>query len=95
MLLVVIGVPISLLFAGSVILLFKVKTTFAVLQFAGAGGLMMVLLTHIAEALRLLSWMDWGSEYSPGHYLDLASAIVGLTLFPLGYLMQALARRPA
>jgi hypothetical protein len=28
----------------------------------------------------------WGLENSPGHYLDLASAVVALILFPVGYL---------
>jgi len=34
--------------------------------------------------------MRWGLEDSPGHYLDLVSAILGLTLFPAGYLAHAL-----
>ncbi len=37
--------------------------------------------------------MQWGHENSVGHYLDLSSAVLGLTLFPLGYLFQALAPR--
>jgi hypothetical protein len=34
--------------------------------------------------------MHWGREHSVGHYLDLTSAVLGLTLFPLGYLFYAI-----
>jgi hypothetical protein len=33
--------------------------------------------------------MGWGSRNSVGHYLDLLCAIVGVTLFSLGYLIHA------
>ena len=46
----------------------------------------MVVLTHVAETLHVFPWMHWGVEQSVGHYLDLGSAVLGLTLFPLGYL---------
>ena len=48
---------------------------------------MLVVLTHLCEALHLFPWMRWGSEHSIGHYLDLWSAVLGLTLFPIGYLL--------
>ena len=53
----------------------------------------MVILAHLCEVLHLLTWMGWGLEHSPGHYVDLLGAVVGVTLFPLGYLVDALARR--
>jgi len=34
-----------------------------------------------------------GSEHSVGHYLDLGGAVLGLTLFPIGYLLHALTNR--
>jgi hypothetical protein len=34
--------------------------------------------------------MHWGDTHSVGHYLDFASAVLGLTLFPIGYLLHAL-----
>jgi len=37
--------------------------------------------------------MRWGESQSPGHYLDLSSAVLGITLFPLGYVIQALQHR--
>jgi len=53
-----------------------------------------VILTHVYEALHLLPWMRWGLEDSPGHYLDLSSAIFALKLFLIGYLLHALEKRP-
>src|SRR5262249_31300383 len=37
----------------------------------------------------------WGDEHSVGHYLDFGSAILGLTLFPLGYLLHVLTKADA
>jgi hypothetical protein len=54
---------------------------------------MVVVLTHVCEALQLLPWMDWCSEHSVGHYLDFGSAILGLTSFPVEYFLHAL-RQP-
>jgi hypothetical protein len=65
----------------------------AFLQLLGAGGLVVVVLTHIAETFGLLPWMQWALEQSAGHYLDLWSAILGLTAFPAGYLLYALTLR--
>lgn len=53
----------------------------------------MVVFTHIFEALHLFPFMQWGSPHSVGHYLDLTSAILGLTLFPLGFLFQMVTKR--
>jgi len=38
--------------------------------------------------------MGWGLERSAGHYLDLGSAVLGLTSFPLGYLLHTLNLKP-
>ncbi len=66
---------------------------FSFLQLLGAGCLIVVVLTHIFEALHLFPFMQWGSPHSFGHYLDLTSAILGLTLFPVGLLIQMLTTR--
>jgi hypothetical protein len=58
------------------------------LQFAGFGCLLVVVLTHVAEALHLLPGMGWGLPNSPGHYLDLSSAISGLALLPAGFVLR-------
>ena len=82
-------VPTCLLLSGAALLFFRERTASSLLQFLGAGSLAVAVLTHGSEALDLLPWMDWGSEYSIGHYLDFISAGLGRTLFPIGYLVRA------
>ncbi len=43
----------------------------------GVACWVIVLLTHVAERLHIFPSMGWGLPDSPGHYLDLVSAIVG------------------
>ena len=86
-------VPAGILFVGSVVLFLRERTLGSFLQPLGAGCLVLVILTHVFEALHLLPWMHWGSEHSVGHYLDLWSAVLGLALFPIGYLLHALTDR--
>ena len=81
-------VPVTMLFSGSVVLFFKGKTACSLLQLLGAGCLVVVVLTHVCEALHLFPWMHWGLEQGVGHYLDFWSVVVGLTLFPVGYLLK-------
>lgn len=88
-------VPACMLFFGSVVLFFRQKKVCCLLQLLGAGCLVTVVLTHICEALGLFPWMHWGLRRSVGHYLDFWSAILGLTLFPAGYLFHALTHRHA
>ncbi len=82
----------SVLFAGSIFLLHGGQTVWLFLQLVGAGCLVVVGLCHIFEALHLLSWIHWGLTHGAGHYLDFWSAVLGLTLFPVGYLFHALTR---
>jgi len=88
-------VPACILFSGAIVLFLKGRALCSFLQLLGAGCLMVVVLTHLCEALHLFPWMHWGSEHSAGHYLDLSSAVVGFTLFPIGYLLNALNKRHA
>jgi len=69
-------VPGSLLLAGTLVM------------FLGAGCLVVVILTHFAEALRLFPAMQWGEPHSAGHYLDLTSAVTGVTLLAVGFVMR-------
>ena len=85
-----IGMPTCILFSGSVILFSRGKTVWSFLQLLGAGCLMMVVLAHVSEAFQLFPWMQWGLDQSGGHYLDFWSVVLGLTLFPVGYLFHAL-----
>ena len=88
-------VPACLLFFGSVVLFFRQRKFFCLLQLLGAGCLVIVVLTHVSEALGLFPWMRWGLKGSVGHYLDFWSATFGLTLFPIGYLFHGLTNRRA
>ena len=45
-------------------------------------------LTHVAEALHLLPGMGWGLPNSPGHYLDLISAIAGVVLLLAAFVVR-------
>jgi hypothetical protein len=87
--------PACMLLSGSAVLFFRERTVSSFLQLLGAGCLVVVVLTHVSEALHLFTWMDWGLEHGVGHYLDLWSAALGLTLFPVGYLFHALTKRRA
>jgi hypothetical protein len=88
-------VPACVLFSGSVVFFFKRKTVCSFLQLLGAGFLVVVVLTHVCESLHLFPWMHWGLEHSVGHYLDFWCAVLGVTLFPIGYLFHALRQRHA
>jgi hypothetical protein len=63
------------------------------LRFFGLACLAMVVLTHIAEKLHVLPNMGWGLPDSPGHYLDLVSAILGCTLLLIGLVLGVAARK--
>jgi hypothetical protein len=85
--------PACLLLSGSTILFLRGKTLYPFMQLFGAGCIMVVVLAHVCEALHLFPGMHWGLEHSAGHYIgyiDLGSAVLGLTLFPAGYLLHAL-----
>lgn len=85
--------PTGALFAGAIVLVMRRRRWSTFLQAVGAGCLVLVVLAHLAEAVHAISWMGWGLENSPGHYLDLGSAILGFVLFPAGYLLDAIERR--
>jgi len=87
--------PALVLFLGSLLFFVRGKALCFLLQLFGSGCLVLMPLTHVTEALQLLPWMHWGMERSPGHYLDLFGAALGLTLFPVGYLLHAITERHA
>jgi hypothetical protein len=82
--------PASMLFISAAVLFRRGRTMSSSLQVVGAGCFVVVVLCHVFEALNLFPWMGWGLKHSVGHYLDLSSAVLGLTLFPVGYLLHAL-----
>lgn len=81
--------PGSALFAGALLLFSKSRSPCSLLQLLGAFCLLLVILAHLCEGLHLLPWMGWGLEHSVGHYLDLCAAVLGIALFPAGYLLHA------
>jgi hypothetical protein len=78
----------GVLCASSTLALRKERTWSSAFQLAGACFLLLVVAIHICEALHLLPWMDWGAANSAGHYLDLVSAIAGVTLLLFGLLLR-------
>jgi len=89
------SVPACMLLFGAGTWFFRGKTVYSFLQLLGAGCLVLVVLAHVSEGLHMFPWMLWGLKHSAGHYLDLSSAVLGLTLFPTGYLLHSLAKRHA
>ena len=85
--------PACMLLSGSAVLFSRTKAVSCFLQLLGTGGLVVVVLAHVCEALHLFPGMGWGLEASIGHYLDLGSALVGITAFPTGYLIYSLTTR--
>jgi hypothetical protein len=80
----------GVLFAGALVLFARGKSVSALLQLLGSGCLVLAVIIHISEAFHLFPWLHGGPGF--GHYLDLAVAALGLILFPLGYLGQAVAK---
>ncbi len=50
------------------------------LALIGCGCLLVVVFAHVAERFDIFPFMGWGLPDSPGHYLDLISAIAGVAL---------------
>lgn len=56
----------------------------------GVIFLIVAVFAHVAEHLHILPAMGWGLPHSPGHYLDLASAILACILIPAGIVFGCL-----
>jgi hypothetical protein len=85
--------PTGILLAGSTVMCLRERRPWSVLQLLGAAGMVIVAFSHVCEAVQILPWMRWGQGNSVGHYLDLFGAIIGVTLFPLGFLLHARAMK--
>jgi hypothetical protein len=88
-----VGIPVCAILFVSIIGFAKEKSVWRFVQLLGAVCLLMTVVVHIAEVFHLFPGMNWGRNNSAGHYLDLFSAILGLILLPLGYVLHALMRR--
>ena len=62
------------------------------LQTIGSIGLLVVIVAHLCEALGWLPLMGWGRPNTIGHYVDLAGAVLGVTLAPVGYVLSRSAK---
>lgn len=91
--LMVAGLLASGILLASSIAFAKHRTVWTLLQLAGAVCLGAVVFAHFAEEFHLFPGMGWGMKHSIGHYVDLASAVLGMTLFPLGICASAVSRR--
>jgi hypothetical protein len=87
-------VPVTVLCIRSAITFAKERTVPSAIQVLGAGFLVLVIFAHMSRHSVCLKWMRWGGPHNTGHYLDLASLVLGLTLFPLRYLLVARHERP-
>jgi len=81
---------VALLAAASTVRVIRTPTLASVLQLSGSVLLVIMVLTHIAEAYALAPQMGWGRPNTPGHYLDLVSAVAGLTLLLAGISLRAI-----
>ncbi len=77
-------VLVSLLIAHSVASFLSNRTTLKLLQLIGAACLLVVVLAHLAEGAHLLQSMRWGARDSIGHDVDLAAAVLAVTLLAIG-----------
>lgn len=64
------------------------KTLPSFMQLIGVSFLFVVVLAHFCEALSFFPSMGWGKEGTPGHYLDLSSAVLGVVLFAIGSVLR-------
>lgn len=62
------------------------------LAMLGMAFLIVVVLTHVAERWQLFPAMGWGLPDSPGHYVDLASAILGVALVVAAMIWRRLSK---
>jgi len=88
----VIALPVVVLLGLSVARFVSTRSASATLQLLGAACLVIVVLTHVAEASGLFPVMGWGEPHSVGHYFDLTSAVLGVALL-LAALLTRFGRR--
>ena len=87
------SIPVTIALSYALTTFARRQSVWSAVQLTGAAGLAVVVVAHVCEVLHLLPWFGWGQEHSVGHYIDLASAILGVTLLPLGYLFHRRDRR--
>jgi hypothetical protein len=89
---VVIGTPILMLLVLSFRRFARTPTASGALPLLGAACLLVMVLTHLSEALHLFPAMGWGQRHSPGHYLDWVSTALGIAFLVAASLCPLLRR---
>src|SRR5579864_4402157 len=79
-----IAIPVAVSFVASVALFKRTRAVAWLLRCGGSACFGIVVLAHVAEGMRWFPRMGWGQPASPGHYLDLTSAVLGAMLLVLG-----------
>lgn len=85
--LIVIGAAVVTAFVVSAVQFAKQQAVSRCLRLIGSAFLLVVVASHLAEEFQWLAWIGWGLPDSPGHYIDLVSAILGASLFAAGLLL--------
>ena len=69
--------------------LFRTRKSFgSALQALGIGCFAVMALTHVFEAFSILPALGWGQPHSVGHFIDLVSALLGVTLVTTSFLLR-------
>jgi len=63
-----------------------------VLGMVGCVLLLLVVLTHVAERWHIFPVMGWGEPASPGHYIDLLSAIGGIAFLLAAFMSRRISK---
>ena len=86
--LLLIGAAVVTAFATTATAFSRDRTRGALLQMVGCSCLLVVVGTHIAEELGILPGFGWGQRNSVGHYIDLTSAVLGVSCLIAGSLIR-------
>ena len=82
------------LLVGAAILYRRRGTLDAALQLLGVACFVVVALAHVFEALAILPALGWGHPRSVGHYIDMAAAVLGVTLVSASLFFRYVQRGP-
>lgn len=91
--LILIGISVCIAFGASIASYAAEKTAMALTQLVGAAFLLVVIFAHVCEGFGFIPSVGWGRPNTPGHYIDLVSAIAGVILMSIGYLGRRYAGR--
>lgn len=86
--LIVIGAAVLTVFVASAIQFARERAVSRGLRLIGSTFLLVVVASHLAEKFEWFAGMGWGLPDRPGHYIDLVSAILGVSLFAGGSLLS-------